>query len=481
MKAWWRRILIIELIIGCGLTAGCTVREDEPEIQSQGEQEIDDSGAQVQGKQGIVDSGAQVQGEQKIELPFIVPMQASLSRELAYQSEVPMTMLQEEETEVTYMEPVDAMLSPEEFMEWMGLADQDYSYRIKDRYNEDGYLEYRDVYGSYVDDFLDRYLQDKKMYTYHYVYDGDRVVSKNYDHDSSQFGTMLQYRYYEYDEYGRLIYEMTHPSANYCRYYIYKDLDDEDVSDQEDYQSDTPRYIIWYDYGAPGVEHQVRIREQGQEAVPYDIHNSNIPYLEPELIKQAAAEMELAEDEELECYEWIDEEKTCLRARIQFTEQPENAYRHKADYFFFLTEDQTIRDSLYVDYAHSELGFKDNSPEMLRRDRYAADACSFDAHFEDVTFDGQEDLMISLGYQGVHGIPVYCAYIYQNGRYIYEQSFEDIPDYTVDAEHQRIIGYCNSGADSYTEPEYEYRNGEFVKVGETDYVWSPELQEYIVR
>ena len=449
MKTLQKRILLFGLIIGCSLAAGCTVREDEP------------------------------QSEQEMELPFIVPMQASLAQEFAYQSETPMTMQRMEEAEAPYMEPVDHMLTPEEFMEWMELADQDYSYRIEDQYNEDGYLEYRRVYGSYVD-YLDTYRQNKRLYSYHYVYDEDRVVSKHYEHDSTQFGTMFQYGYYEYDVYGRLTFAIEHPSANYHKYYIYKDLDDEDASDQVDYQSDTPRYIIWYDYGAPGVEHQVRIQEQGQEAVPYDIHTSNIPYLEPEIIKQAAAEMELAEDEELECYEWVDEEETCLRARIQFREQPENAYRHTADYFFFLAEDQTIRDTLYVDYAHSELGLKDNSPELLGRDRFAADACSFDAHFEDVTFDGQEDLLISLGYQGVHGIPVYCAYIYQNGRYIYEQSFEDIPDYTVDAEHQRIVGYCNSGAYAYTEPEYEYRNGEFVKVGETDYVWSPELREYIV-
>lgn len=183
------------------------------------------------------------------------------------------------------------------------------------------------------------------------------------------------------------------------------------------------------------------------------------------LLEEMEKQIVLAEDTEIEGYEWVDEEETCLRVRVCYQEAPEQSYQHKEDYFFFLGENRTVVQVLYVDYpSKAEDASYPDYP-----DRYPMDACDFDAHMEDVTFDGNADLIISLGCAGVHGTPVSCAYVYENGVYRYEPTFEDIPTYEVDAEQKVLRGYARSSANSYTDYIYEYRNGLFVVSGQDTY------------
>ncbi|MDE7223720.1 MAG: hypothetical protein K2O34_08085 [Acetatifactor sp.] len=163
----------------------------------------------------------------------------------------------------------------------------------------------------------------------------------------------------------------------------------------------------------------------------------------------------LSSDTEIEACEWVDEEKSCLRIRVQYKEPPPDNYQHKEDYFFFL-EGEDIQ-PLYVDYPTKD---HDN----IREDRYVRDACDFEAHLEDVTFDGQEDLIIFLGYSGSHAAPVHGAYVYEDGSYRYKSGFEDIPDYKVDAEEQFIRGFSVECAMYEEDYIFKYRDGEFVKV-----------------
>lgn len=163
----------------------------------------------------------------------------------------------------------------------------------------------------------------------------------------------------------------------------------------------------------------------------------------------------LSSDTEIEACEWVDEEKSCLRVRVRYKEPPPDNYQHKEDYFFFL-EGEDIQ-TLYVDYPTKD---HDN----IREDRYVWDACDFEAHLEDVTFDGQEDLIIFLGHSGSHGTPVHGAYVYEDGSYRYKPGFEDIPDYEVDAEEQFIRGFSVEGAMYEEDYIFKYRDGEFVKV-----------------
>lgn len=165
----------------------------------------------------------------------------------------------------------------------------------------------------------------------------------------------------------------------------------------------------------------------------------------------------LDETAEVESYEWLDERKTCLRVKVQYVEKPEGEYRHKEDYFFFLEGDQI--QVLYVDYPGKDY-------ENIGKDRYVWDACDFDAYLEDVTFDGHKDLLISLGHGGVHGTCIFAAYIYRDGIYEYERSFEEIPNYEVDKEQECVRGQNVNSADSVTFFRYIYDQNEFVKVEE---------------
>ena len=175
------------------------------------------------------------------------------------------------------------------------------------------------------------------------------------------------------------------------------------------------------------------------------------------LIEAIEENVILNDDTEIESYEWIDEKETCLRVRLQYKEKPADNYRHKEDYFFFLNDDNI--QVLYVDYPNKDY-------ENIDKDRYVWDACDFNAYFEDVTFDGYDDLIIFLGHAGVHGTCIYGAYIYENNSYRYESSFENIPNYEIDTENKCINGYNVDSAVSTTYFVYKYDNGEFIQVSE---------------
>lgn len=154
----------------------------------------------------------------------------------------------------------------------------------------------------------------------------------------------------------------------------------------------------------------------------------------------------LTDDTEIEYCEWMEYgEEQVLRVAIQYKEQPENAYRHKKDYFLFITQNGDVSNIIEENYE----------------DKYIAAACGFDAHFEDVTFDGEEDLLIFMGYAG-NGSTFYCAYIYENGEFRYERTFEEIPCYAVDTEEELIYGSNRESWNSYSDRTYQYIDGKFV-------------------
>lgn len=169
----------------------------------------------------------------------------------------------------------------------------------------------------------------------------------------------------------------------------------------------------------------------------------------------------LSEDTMMEAYEWVKESEV-LRARVQYKEQPEDNYIHKEDYFFFLADGKVV-ESLYVDYPTKDF-------ENMDKPRYMAEACDFGAHMEDVTFDGREDLIISLGYGG--SATFACAYIATEDGFKYNQSFEAIPSYEVDVQGQVIRGSNTHNAVSYSDYEYRYENESFVLVSQRDFEYN---------
>ncbi len=163
--------------------------------------------------------------------------------------------------------------------------------------------------------------------------------------------------------------------------------------------------------------------------------------------------IELSENEVIEMTKtgWI-EQDICYRVAIQRSEDVEGEYRHLRDYIF-------VRNNP-VNYIVVNYPSKKDSYDS---DRYVKDACDFEVGFEDVNFDGNKDIIISLGKNTVAGISFHCAYIYDGEKYIYNKSFESIPNYKINSEEQCIDG--NHGNTIY---KYKYENGEFVLFNELE-------------
>lgn len=178
------------------------------------------------------------------------------------------------------------------------------------------------------------------------------------------------------------------------------------------------------------------------------------------LIEMIEENVILSDDTELEACEWVDEEKSCLRIRVQYKEPPSDNYQHKEDYFFFL-EGEDIQ-MLHVEYPTKDW-------HNMEEERYVWDACDFVAYLEDVTFDGRDDLVIFLGHAGSRGDLIHGVYVYEDGLYCYKPGFEDIPNYEADVKEQVIRGWWCDSAVRSTTYVFKFQNSDFELIGYEDY------------
>lgn len=155
----------------------------------------------------------------------------------------------------------------------------------------------------------------------------------------------------------------------------------------------------------------------------------------------------LSEDETIEKAEWV-EENVCYRVSLERTTEIEGEYRHLADYIF--VKEDTLK-FIKVTYP-SKL-------DPMESDRYVYDACDFEIKYEDVTFDGHKDIIISLGHQGAAGTCISCAYVYTEGEFVYVKSFEFIPNYSINDEEKYIEGYYDDKSF-----KYEFIEDQFVEL-----------------
>ena len=157
--------------------------------------------------------------------------------------------------------------------------------------------------------------------------------------------------------------------------------------------------------------------------------------------------VKLSQNETIERTEWI-EENACYRVAVERTMEVEGEYKHLADYIF--VKNETVK-CIKVTYP-SKL-------EAMDADRYVFDACGFEVKYEDITFDGHKDIVISLGHQGAAGTCVSCAYVFENGDFVYVKSFEDIPNYSINDAQK-----CIEGSFEDKTFKYQYINGEFDEI-----------------
>jgi hypothetical protein len=155
----------------------------------------------------------------------------------------------------------------------------------------------------------------------------------------------------------------------------------------------------------------------------------------------------LEPDQIIEAEGYIDSEEICYRILISRKKSVEGEYDHVKDIFFVEKDNDVI--SLEVEYP-SKL-------EAMDSDRYVFDACDFEAEFIDVTFDGNEDIVISLGHAGSHGDIVHCAYVYEDSKYVYISSFEEIANYRINEDEKCIESVVGEEV-----TKYAYINERFV-------------------
>lgn len=170
----------------------------------------------------------------------------------------------------------------------------------------------------------------------------------------------------------------------------------------------------------------------------------------------AKSAVKISEGQQIEKAEWI-EKGIVFRIAIEQSEDRQGEYRHLKDYIFVKTDGIKWFE---VDYASKKDSFD--------ADRYVGAACDFDVVYEDVTFDGKKDVLISLGYFGASS-KKYCAFVDKGNEFIYVKSFENIMFDHIDNDSKCIVGF---ESDSYTRKigtRYEFYDDEFVLTEETIY------------
>lgn len=169
----------------------------------------------------------------------------------------------------------------------------------------------------------------------------------------------------------------------------------------------------------------------------------------------------LSDDTEIAGYEWMQCDKEfVLRVKVRYKEKPEDAYQHKEDYFLFIDENEDVSQTLVVDYEDKGIHIGLNEQTECEGNHSLGEGCGFDAYFEDVTFDGRKDLIISVG--NSRHAAYYCAYICEDDGFRYEKTFEHIPSYEVKSDEKVICGSDTDGMGWFADMTYEYKDGKFV-------------------
>lgn len=157
-------------------------------------------------------------------------------------------------------------------------------------------------------------------------------------------------------------------------------------------------------------------------------------------------DVSLESDQIIEAESYIDSEEECYRVSIGRKESVEGEYDHVKDCFFVNVDGKEI--SFEVEYP--------SKTASMDTDRYVFDACDFEAEYVDVTFDGQKDVVISLGHVGASGDMAHCVYVYEDGEFVYVKSFENIPNYSINEEEKCIEGVVNGEKTKYTYSDKEF-------------------------
>ena len=177
-----------------------------------------------------------------------------------------------------------------------------------------------------------------------------------------------------------------------------------------------------------------------------------------EWIDEKIKEISITSAEEIEYVRWVDDTENALQIGIKYKMPSEDRWcDHKKDYFVFKDDCKP----LLVDYSFEE---------KTGTDRMVFANPTFESHFEDVNFDGSDELIIHRGTNGNSGMEMYSAYELKDGEYVFFPAFEWIYSYTVNWDDKTIECVRTSG-DSENKTyitTYSYEDGKYYKTGERE-------------
>ena len=84
--------------------------------------------------------------------------------------------------------------------------------------------------------------------------------------------------------------------------------------------------------------------------------------------------------------------------------------------------------------------------------------------YADVDFDGKPDLLVCLGHFGAQGLVRYECWLQREKGFEHCESFQEIPNPSIDREHGLILAQIRHSAASHGWRKYEYRNGAFEEI-----------------
>lgn len=146
--------------------------------------------------------------------------------------------------------------------------------------------------------------------------------------------------------------------------------------------------------------------------------------------KYVSDKIEVRDGEELAESKWV-VDGIIYRVTINQTVDS-NKYAHLRDYFFINGEEKSWFE---VSYA---VGSGQSS-----EDRFVGSNCDFFAEYRDISFDGNKDIVISLGSWGF--VNRNCAYVYSDGEYEYCKNFEKLSNYILNYKEKCLEGWSEDG------------------------------------
>jgi len=90
----------------------------------------------------------------------------------------------------------------------------------------------------------------------------------------------------------------------------------------------------------------------------------------------------------------------------------------------------------------------------------------------DVNFDGQKDILVSLGHFGIQGLERFACFLYDNGRYKKSDSFSAIANPSLDVQNKKILSTWRNSSASHSWAMFSYENDVFTETHRL--TWQPE-------